>query len=130
MLSLRKHSIITASLFAALLIFGWGGNILQAEGISPGIFRIPFLVLMIGILLAFAYSTIPVMVMLVLGFQRRIGNQDVPVVASVLKAEKIIIWVIWGLMTAGLVIAVPAAIYNGAFDTSTAPKPSQESQAP
>lgn len=120
MLSLRAHAIICASLFGALLVIGWGGNILQATGVlpaDPGRLKIPLIVLMLGLTAAFAFSAIPVMVKLVLGFQRQIGNESVPVVRSVLKAETTIIWVIWGLMAAGLAIAVPAAIVSGAFDS-------------
>jgi hypothetical protein len=53
--------------------------------------------------------------MTVMGFQRKIGNETVPVVASVLKAEKTIIYVLWALMLAGIVVALPAAIHGGLF---------------
>ena len=120
MLPFRTHVILCASLFGALLVLGWGGNILQGTGVirDVGAWRIPMLVLMIGLVIAFAYSFIPVMVMMVLGFQKTIGNQNVPVVAAVLKQENTIIFGIWALMTAGLVIAIPAAIPNGAFDAT------------
>jgi len=60
------------------------------------------------------------MVKLVLGFQRNIGNEDVPAVAAALRAEKWIIYGIWGLLAAGLVVALPAAIQGGLFNPSGA----------
>ncbi|HXL99914.1 MAG TPA: hypothetical protein VN932_08275 [Rhizomicrobium sp.] len=119
MLSLRAHVIICASLFAAMLIIGWGGSILQAEGVlpaDPGRLKVPMMILMFGLVAAFAFSAIPVMVKLVLGAQRQTGNAGAPAVKAALKAERTIIWVLWGLMLAGLAIGVPAAITGGLFD--------------
>lgn len=117
MLPFNTHLKIAAWLFGALLVLGWGGSILQGTGIirDAGPLRIPIMVLMLGLVVAFAYSLIPVMVMLVLGFQKHIGNENVPAVAAALKQQRMIIYGLWALMTSGLVIAVPAAIYFGAF---------------
>jgi hypothetical protein len=122
MLSLRAHIIICASLFAAMLIIGWGGSILQATGVigAPGILRIPLMILMFALFAGFGFSAIPVMVMLVLSFQTKIGNSDVPAVAAALRAQKTIIWVLWGLMLAGIAIGLPAAIEGGLFDPPAA----------
>jgi len=121
MLSLRAHVIICVSLFAALLILGWGGSILRATGVigDPGPLRIPLMILMFGLVAAFAFSAIPVMVKLVLGFQRRAGNEDVPAIKAALRVQTIIVWVIWGLMLAGMAVALPAAIEGGLFDPAT-----------
>jgi hypothetical protein len=117
MLSLRAHAILCASLFAALLILGWGGSILQATGVigDPGALRIPLVILMLALVAGFAFSAIPVMVMLVMGVQRRAGNSDVPIVGAALRAEKIIVWTIWALMLLGMIVALPAAVQGGLF---------------
>jgi hypothetical protein len=122
--SLRTFAIFCGGSFAALLIVGWGGNILQASGTirDAGALKIPFLALMIGLLLVFAFSAIPLMVGAVLGFQQNIGNRNLPVVRSALRFQHTIVFTLWGLMAAGLLIAVPAAIMSGAFtETSTSP---------
>ena len=132
--SLRVFAWFCGGSFAALLIIGWGGNILQASGLirDPDSLKYPFLAVMFGLLLVFAVSAIPLMVGAVLGFQRTIGNENVPVIRSALSAQNIIVFAIWGLMAAGAAIAIPAAIMNGALDTvgqtsvsSGAPGPSQ-----
>lgn len=117
MLSLQTHVIICASLFAAIIAIAMGGNALQAAGVihDLGVFRLPFMILIFGLFLAFGFSAIPVMVKLVLGFQRKVGNENVPAVAAALRAENWIIYVIWGLLAAGLVVALPAAIQGGLF---------------
>jgi hypothetical protein len=113
----RTWALLCGGSFALLLIVGWGGNILQASGVvrDAGVMKIPFLVVMIGLLAVFAISAIPVMVHLVLGFQRNIGNENVPFVHTALASHNLIICAIWGLIGAGTMIAIPAAIYSGAF---------------
>ena len=121
MLSLQTHVIICASLFAAIIAIAMGGNALQAAGVihDPGAFRFPFMILIFGLFLAFGFSAIPVMVKLVLGFQRKVGNENVPAVAGALRAETWIIYAIWGLLAAGLVVALPAAIKGGLFNSAS-----------
>jgi hypothetical protein len=113
----RTWAILCGGSFALLLIIGWGGSILQASGVirDAGTMKIPFLVVMIGLLAVLAISAIPVMVHLVLGFQRNIGNENIPAVRTALASHNLIVYVIWGLIGAGTLIAVPAAIYSGAF---------------
>jgi len=75
MLSLRSHALITGAIFAALLAIGWGGNLLDALGLVPhdrGI-QIAVLALMLGLCVGLAFSAVPLMVLIVLGFQVRIG---------------------------------------------------------
>ena len=118
MSSLKTHVIICASLIAAIIAIAVGGNALQAAGVvhDLGSFKLPFLILIFVLFLAFGFSAIPVMVKLVLGFQRKVGNENVPAVAAALRAENWIIYAIWGLLAAGLVVALPAAIKGGLFD--------------
>jgi hypothetical protein len=128
MLSLRAHVIICVSLFAGIIGMAIVGNILQASGMAAptGAARIVLMVVFFGLFLAFGLSCVPVMVKLVLGFQRQIGNEDVPVIREVLRRETIIIWVIWGLMLAGLVVALPTMIaekFFSAGEGTTAPTP-------
>ena len=118
MLSLRAHAIICASIFAAIIILAMIGNALQAGGVvaeSPAL-RLGAMIVFFGLTVALMFSFVPVMVKLVLGFQVGIGNAGQPVVAGFIARERLIIFVIWGLIALGLVIAVPAAIIDGAFD--------------
>lgn len=118
MLSLRSHVILCLSLFAGVIGIAIVGNILQAAGVPPptGLARIALMTLFFGIFFAFVLSIVPVMVKLVLGAQRQIGNENIPVVQALLKRERTIIFVIWGLMLAGTAIAIPAMILDGAFN--------------
>jgi hypothetical protein len=118
MLSLRSHALITGAIFAALLAIGWGGNLLDAVGLAPhdrGI-QIAVLALMLGLCVGLAFSAVPLMVLIVLGFQVRIGNAGVPPIRTLIAHQRTIVFVLWGLMAAGLLIAVPAAILGGAFE--------------
>ena len=80
MLSLRAHALITGGLFAALIVLGWVANLLDALDLippRPGI-RLASLVVFLGLAAALGFSAIPLMVGAVLGFQRTIGNENVP----------------------------------------------------
>ncbi len=104
MFSLKTHALICGGLFAALLVVGWGGSILQGIGLLPkpeGGARIALMVLMFGLVAAFAFSAIPVMIKLVIGNAR---------------GSNMIVYAIWALMAAGLVVGAPAAIHFGLFD--------------
>lgn len=117
MLSVRTSAIVCGALFGALIGFAIVGNVLQRSGMAPlsGITRQVVLVLFFGLFVAFGFSTIPVIVKLVLSAQVRVGNQDVAAVASAIRHQNRIIWTLWGVMGAGLVIAIPAAIAGGMF---------------
>jgi len=67
------------------------------------------------LVLGLVFSAVPVMVMLVLGAQKHIGNENVAVVAAALRRQRTIIYVLWGLLAVGSMIAIPAAIVGGAF---------------
>ena len=117
MFSLRTHVIICASLFAAMIGLAIVGNVLEKAGVRPpaGAGRYVIMAVFFGLFIAFGLSTIPVIVKLVLGAQVSVGNADVPAVAAALRRERTIIWTLWGLILAGTVIAVPAAILGGVF---------------
>lgn len=117
MFTLRTHVIICASLFAAMFGIAIVGNILEKAGVAPptGTTRYVAMALFFALFIASGLSAIPVMVKLVLGTQVSIGNADVPAVAAALRHEKTIIWTIWGLIIAGMTLAVPAALLGGMF---------------
>jgi len=117
MFSLRTHVLILVAFFAALLIIGWGGAILQGMGVirAPQALRVPMMIVMGLLVLGLVFSAVPVMVMLVLGVQKHIGNENVALVAAALRRQRTIIYVLWALLAVGSLIAIPAAILDGAF---------------
>ena len=126
MLSLRAHALITGGLFAALIVLGWVGNLIEALDMippGPGI-RLLSVAVLLALSIALAFSVIPLMVQLVLGFQIRIGNANRPVIRSLIARQRVIVFILWSLIALGLAIAVPAAILDGAFDTTELAAPS------
>jgi hypothetical protein len=121
MLRLRTHVLICLGFFLGLLVAGWGGALLQGMGVAPpgGDWRWLFLGLVLALLLGFAFSAVPVMVLLVTGFQGRIGGAGAVVAAP--RWQNIIVYVLWTLMALGSAIAIPAAFYFGAFDDPGTP---------
>ncbi len=118
MLSLRTHVMISAGIFAVIIVLAMVGNALQVGEVvqdSPAI-RLSAMIVFLGLCAALMFSLVPVMVKLVLGVQAGIGNAGHPVVAGLIAYERVIVVVFWGLIALGLVIAVPAAIMDGAFD--------------
>ena len=89
----------------------------------PGI-RLVSVVVFVGLSIALTFSAIPLMVQLVLGFQVRIGNANRPVIRALIARQRVIVFVLWSLIALGLAIAVPAAILDGAFDTTEVAAPS------
>lgn len=132
MFSLRTHVLILVGFFAALLIIGWGGAILQGMGVirAPATLRMPMLIVMGLLVLGLVFSAVPVMVMLVLGVQKHVGNENVALVAAALRRQKIIIYVLWSLIALGSLIAIPAAILDGAFSDSPAADTDTEKTGP
>ncbi len=101
-----------------MIVLAMIGSALQAGGAvqdSPTI-RLTAMIVFLGLSAALMCSLVPVMVRLVLGVQAAIGNTGHPVVAGLIAHERVIVFVLWGLIALGLVIAVPAAIIDGAFD--------------
>jgi len=118
MLSLRTHALITGMIFVGLLAIGWGGNLLDALGLFPHqpALQIGLVVVLCALCAALAFSAVPLMVLTVLRFQVSIGNANRPVIRTMIAHQRTIVFVMWGLMAAGLLIAVPAAILDGALD--------------
>ncbi|MEP6731843.1 MAG: hypothetical protein ABJE10_14445 [bacterium] len=117
MLSLRTHAIICGALFASLIGIAILGNMLERAGMSPptGAARVVALACYFALFVTFGLSTIPVIVKLVLAGQPYASTQNVALVAMEARRQKTIIWTLWGLMVAGLVVAVPAAVFGGMF---------------
>src|ERR1700732_2527979 len=90
MLSLRTHALITAGFFAGLLLIGWGGNLLDAFGLFPHdpALQIAVLVVLLGLCAGLGFSAVPLMVLLVLGFQVRIGNGNRPVIRTLIAHQR------------------------------------------
>ena len=114
MLGLGIHLGIAGGLFAAILVLAQLGNALQAAGVLPATagWRLTSMILFGSLSAALAFAAVPVIVKLVLGFQRRAGNAG----ASLPARERLIVFVLWVLLGLGLAVAVPAAILSGAFD--------------
>lgn len=133
MFSLRTHVIICASLFAALIGVPLLGNILAATGvIGPlhGMAQTALLVLIFTLFLAAGMSAIPVMVKIVMGAQDRLGNRGVPVIGSAIRYQNTIIWVLWGLILTGIVVALPAMMAAGFFENASPHVVAQTVQGP
>ncbi len=118
MLTLRTHIMISAGIMAAIVVLAMIGNALHDGGVVPDgpTIRLTAMILFFGLTVALMFSLVPVMVKLVLGFQAGIGNAGHPLVGTLIANESVIVFVFWGLIALGLVIAVPAAIIDGAFD--------------
>jgi hypothetical protein len=125
MVSLRAHALITGALFAALIVLGWVGNLIEALDLlprGPGI-RLLSVAVFLALSIALAFSVIPLTVQLVLGFQVRLGNANRPVIRALIARQRVIVFVLWSLIALGLAIAIPAAILDGAFDTTEVAAP-------
>jgi len=115
MLRLRTHAGICGGFFLALLALGWGGALLANSGVaapSPP-WNWVWLGALIALLLGFAFSAVPVMVLLVTGAQARLGTPAAGIAQP--RWQNTIVYVLWGLMGAGTAIALPAAFLLGAF---------------
>jgi len=117
MLSFRTHALICAGLLLALIAVAAGGDVLAASGViqDPAKIRLPGLIAVFGLFIAFGFSAIPVMVMSVLGAHKRIGQGDAQPIKGLIAAQNIIIWSLWALMAAGLLTALPAMVTLGVF---------------
>ena len=115
MFSLRTHAIISFAIFAAIIIIAVAGNIAEANGVPrpPPPLQMVLKIVFLSLTLALGLSFIPLMVKFVLQGQVWLGNHDRSFIKTMIEHETSIIWVIWGLILAGLVVAVPAAIKDG-----------------
>jgi hypothetical protein len=122
MFSLRTHIWILVGFFAATIGIAIAGNVLQAMGVGPVpprfqmAVKIGFFLLFLGI----GFSAIPVMVKLVLAGHVAIGNASRAPIQALARWQNIVIWAMWGLSAAGLVVALPTMIRSGFFDAADA----------
>lgn len=118
MFSLKIHAIVTASLFAAIVVMAIVGNVLHDSGMLPdnSTSQLAARIIFFALFLAFGYSAIPLMVKIVLAGQTKIGNAEVGLVRAAVAHQARIIVAFWILITLGLAIAIPAAIHDGFFD--------------
>jgi hypothetical protein len=119
MFSLRTHVFICAALFALLIGIPIIGNSLQAAGAAPpkGNYQLAFMIFYFGLFVAAGMSAIPVIVKAVLRGQEKLGNAKQ--FAPLIRNQDKIIWGMWVLILAGLVLAIPAAIQDGFFGPPT-----------
>jgi hypothetical protein len=117
MLSFRAHGLICLGLLVALIAVAAGGNLLAASRMikDPAAIRLPGLIAVFGLFLAFGFSAIPVMVMSVLGAHKRIGQGEAEPIKGLIAAQTVIIWVLWAILAAGLLVALPAMMHDGFF---------------
>ncbi len=108
MLSYRAHVWICVGLLIALFAIPIAGNIAVAGGMAapPRAVQLPLMIFYFALFVAFGLSAIPVMVMTV---ARR---QDLDILK---RNEAAIVWIMWGLILAGLAVALPAMIADGFF---------------
>ncbi|HEV8679298.1 MAG TPA: hypothetical protein VGQ90_07975 [Stellaceae bacterium] len=118
MLTLRTHALITTGIFAAIVVLAMLGNALEATGAVRDVAaaRLTAMVVFLVLSVALAVSAVPLIVKLVLGFQIRTGGAGHPLIAALIARERAIVFALWALIALGLIIAVPAAIIDGAFD--------------
>ena len=117
MLGLRTHALISASLFAAIVVMAMIGNALQKQGLLPEspTVQLAAKVVFFGLFLFFGFSCIPLMLKLFLAGQTMIGNGELRIIRGVAAHETGIVVGAWLFLLAGLAIAVPAAIQDGFF---------------
>jgi hypothetical protein len=115
MLRLRTHVLISLGFLAGLLVLGWGGALLAGLGgpVPTGAWRWVFLAAMFALMLGFAFSAVPVMVLLVTGAQARLRTPLEGLAAP--RWQNAIVYTLWALMALGTAIALPAAYFLGAF---------------
>lgn len=115
MFTLRTHVLICVALFAALIGIAILGNVLMKLGVPPltGAARTVAVILYFALFVACGFSAVPVIVKLVISAQA--GNQDVALIAAVTRRQNTIIWILWAIMAAGMLVAIPAAIMGGMF---------------
>ena len=83
----------------------------------------PVLVMLAGMVVVFAIAAaaVPLMIKLVVDFQVRHGNGEVPLVKFLGAHRMHITYIAWGVYVLGLVVALPAMIKDGFFSASPSP---------
>ncbi len=115
MFSLRTHAFIFFGILGAIMLLAIAGNVAEAYGVPrppPGMQTL-LKVVFLGLVVALGISFIPLMVKFVLQGQIWAGNQDRPFIKSLIEHQATIVFVLWGIIGAGLLIAIPTAIKDG-----------------
>ncbi|QEX24269.1 hypothetical protein FRZ61_42100 [Hypericibacter adhaerens] len=121
MFSLRTHAIISGALFAAMILFAIGGNIVTGgRPLKDPTLMLGAKILIFGLFLAFGFSVIPLLLKIFLAGQGAIGNSEVGLVKTLAAHQTAVVWVIWGIFIAGLALAIPAAINDDFFGPEAA----------
>jgi hypothetical protein len=117
MLSLRAHALITGAIFALIVVLAGIGNSLISLGIvaAPQEPQAWAMAIFFLLFLALGYSAIPLLLKLFVAGQARIGNGNVAVIRATAAHQTAIVLAFWAVFTAGLALAVPAAIDDGMF---------------
>jgi len=115
MFSLKTHAVITGGLFATIIVMAIAGNVLHDSGYLPDSSASQFAarVIFLSLFLGFAYSAIPFGLKLFLAGQAKIGNGDVGIIRTIAAHQSGIVIGAWLIISAGLAIAIPAAIQDG-----------------
>ena len=115
MLSLRAHAIISGALLGTILAAASIGSELHDRGIIPNSSANQFAARMIffALFLAFAYSTIPLMLKLFLAGQTAIGNGNLTMIRAMTTHQTGIVIGFWIFVSLGFALAIPAAIQDG-----------------
>ena len=129
MLSLRTHVLITAGLFAAIMVAPWGLHAAQSSFASPAMFESTVKVVVFVLFLACGYSAVPLMIKLFLAAQRSIGNAALAPITWLEAHVGAVVIGVWLIFSLGLALAVPAAMSGGFFGAPIGQGPSAQAGA-
>lgn len=117
MFSLKAHAIITGGLLAAIIAMAAIGGVLHDSGLlaDNSANQLAAKVIFFGLFLAFAFSTIPLMLKVFIAGQTAIGNGNLAIIRAVAAHQTGIVIGFWLFCTLGLALAIPAAIQDGFF---------------
>jgi hypothetical protein len=113
--NVRVAAFIFAGSLLLTIVLGAIGNLVPPPRLpQPEMMRIAGMTIFFTLFLLMAFSAIPLMVEAVFG--GRVGQRvQVPV-----RVRAVAVWVLWGLMAAGLTIAIPFAASDGFFSSGPA----------
>jgi hypothetical protein len=117
MSGVRLPALFSGGILAILILAIFLGGALQQSGMvrNPAALETPAKIFFFTLFVLFGFSLIPLMVKIVLGVQVVTGNSNVPLIREAIRYSNWIVGVLWLLMAAGLVVALPAAIRQGFF---------------
>ena len=112
--SLRASALTCGTAFALIVAIGIAGNLAPPGTVtSRPWLELTARVVFFAVAAALAFSFVPLMINLVFGGLRAAPGDTR--LAPLLGLRVAILWTIWGLMAAGSIVAVAAAIRFGAF---------------